>query len=489
MSSAPNTGNFLGHPKGLFLLFTTEMWERMSYYGMRGIFVLYLTTIATAAAMGWDMAYFGIDPTSAGAEDEYRNALSSNALGYLGTYAMLVYITPVLGGWFADNVAGQRKSIIFGGVIMALGQFALGTPHSMIQGMELEFLFIGLTLMIIGNGFFKPNISTMVGDLYKEGDHRRDGAFTIFYMGINLGSILGYMVVGSIGEKINYQYGFLAAGVGMLIGVALQLALSNKYLGNIGKVPSAKLTKGADGQVAKNPLTKEERDRIKVILIMSFFTIVFWAGFEQAAGSMNLFAKYKTDLVFFGWEMPASWLQSVNPLFIIILAPIFASLWIRMGDREPDSPRKFALGMFFLGLGFVSMVGAALQIGDSESAKAHVIWLVMAYIFHTMGELCLSPIGLSMVSKLAPLKFSSLLMGVWFLFSGLGNKAAAEIGKLVGEAGPMSTFGGVAIMAFVAGICLWLMADKLVDWMHGAEGVHDEEQLLEEELELVGDKQ
>ncbi|WP_105265680.1 peptide MFS transporter [Pseudoalteromonas sp. T1lg76] len=489
MSSVPKTGDFLGHPKGLFLLFFTEMWERMSYYGMRGIFVLYLSTIATAAAMGWDMSYFGIDPMSAGADEEYQKALNSNALSILGFYAFLVYVTPVLGGWFADNISGQRKAIITGGVIMALGQFALGTPHAMVPGLELEFMYLGLGLLIIGNGFFKPNISTMVGDLYSEGDKRRDGAFTIFYMGINLGSILGYFVVGSIGEKFDYQYGFLTAGVGMLLGVILQLSLANKYLGNIGTVPAAKLG-GDDNQgAAKKPLTNEERDRIKVILIMSFFTIIFWAGFEQAAGSMNLFAKYKTDLVFFGWEMPASWLQAVNPIFIILLAPIFASFWIRMGDREPDSPRKFALGMFFLGLGFISMVGAALQIGDDANTKAHVIWLVMAYVFHTMGELCLSPIGLSMVSKLAPLKYTSLLMGMWFFFSGIGNYAAAEIGKLVGDAGPLSTFGGVAIMAFLAGICLWLMADKLVDWMHGAEGTHDEEQLLEEELELTGEKQ
>ncbi|MCF2863194.1 Di-/tripeptide transporter [Pseudoalteromonas sp. THAF3] len=488
MSSAPKTGDLFGHPKGLFLLFFTEMWERMSYYGMRGIFVLYLSTIATAAAMGWDMAYFGIDPLSANAQDEYHKALQSNALSILGIYALLVYVTPVLGGWFADNVSGQRKAIIFGGLTMALGQFALGTPHAMVSGFEKEMMYLGLALLILGNGFFKPNISTMVGDLYSEGDKRRDGAFTIFYMGINLGSILGYFVVGSIGEKFDYQYGFLTAGVGMLLGVVLQLLLAKKYLGSIGTVPSAKQSEDDQG-ANKKPLTSEERDRVKVILIMSFFTIIFWAGFEQAAGSMNLFAKYKTDLVFFGWEMPASWLQAVNPIFIIILAPIFASLWIRMGDKEPDSPRKFALGMFFLGLGFISMVGAALQIGDDANMKAHVIWLVMAYIFHTMGELCLSPIGLSMVSKLAPLKFTSLLMGMWFLFSGLGNYVAAEIGKLVGEGGPLSTFGGVAIMAFIAGICLWLMADKLVDWMHGAEGQHDKEQLLEEELEITGEKQ
>ncbi|NVJ61385.1 MAG: peptide MFS transporter [Gammaproteobacteria bacterium] len=477
-------GNFLGHPKGLFLLFTTEMWERMSYYGMRGIFVLYLATAATAGVMGWDMAYFGIDPTAPDAENLYQTALESNALSILGTYAMLVYITPVLGGWIADNITGQRKAILIGGATMALGQFALGTPHTLIEGQETTFLWIGLFLLIVGNGFFKPNISTMVGDLYQQGDHRRDGAFTIFYMGINIGSILGYLVVGSIGEKIDYQYGFIAAGVGMLIGLALQIFLSKKYLGDIGTEAAAKKSAAEDAanNIKSRPLTQVERDRIKVILIMSFFTVVFWAGFEQAAGSMNLFAKQKTDLIFFGWEMPASWLQIVNPLFIVILAPIFASFWIRLGEKEPDSPRKFALGMFFLGLGFISMVGAALQIGEDPNIKAHVIWLVMAYVFHTMGELCLSPIGLSLVTKLAPVKFMSLLMGVWFLFAGFGNKAAAEIGKFVGEAGPLSTFGGVAIMAFIAGVLLWLLADKLVDWMHGAEGKSEglEEKLAEE---------
>ncbi|MDN3651658.1 peptide MFS transporter [Thalassotalea ponticola] len=482
--SNTNTGTAFGHPKGLFLLFGTEMWERMSYYGMRGIFVLYL--VAFASSFGWDMAYFGIDPTAADAENQLNTAVQSKALGILGIYAFWVYVTPVLGGWMADNVWGQRKSIIVGGIFMMLGQFALGTPHAMIEGMELTFLWIGLVLLIIGNGFFKPNISTMVGDLYEEGDKRRDAAFTIFYMGINLGSILGYLVVGTIGEKIHYQYGFLTAGVGMLLGVLLQLALSNKYLGNVGVEPAAK--KANLSNVNTNaPLTSEERDRVKVVLIMSFFTIIFWLGFEQAAGSMNLFAKYKTDLVFFGWEMPASWLQTVNPIFVIILAPIFAAMWLKMGDAEPNSPRKFALGMFFLGLGFVSMVMAALQIGDSETAKASVIWLVLAYLFHTMGELCLSPIGLSMVTKLAPLKYTSLLMGMWFFFSGVGNYLAAWVGQMVGETGPLQAFAGVAIMAFVAGIILWLISDKLVDWMHGAEdsSAHDLTEKIEEELSVT----
>lgn len=483
--SNSDQGTLLGHPKGLFLLFGTEMWERMSYYGMRGIFVLYL--VAFAGSFGWDMAYFGIDPAATGAEKLFQTAIQSKALGILGTYAFFVYVTPVLGGWIADNLWGQRRSIVVGGLIMMLGQFALGTPHGLIPGLEVEFLWLGLILLIIGNGFFKPNISTMVGDLYTEGDKRRDAAFTIFYMGINLGSILGYLVVGTIGEKINYQYAFLTAGFGMLIGVILQLVLSTKYLGNIGVEPSAK--QNTDGHQASNaPLTSEERDRVKVILIMSFFTIIFWLGFEQAAGSMTLFAKYKTDLVFFGWEMPASWLQTVNPVFVIILAPIFAATWLKMGDAEPNSPRKFSLGMFFLGLGFISMVMAALQIGDSETIKAHVIWLVLAYLFHTMGELCLSPIGLSMVTKLAPLKYTSLLMGMWFFFSGVGNYLAAWIGQLVGETGPLQAFSGVAIMAFIAGILLWLLSDKLVDWMHGAEDNHplDMNEKLNEEISVTG---
>ena len=481
----PNAGNLFGHPKGLFLLFGTEMWERMSYYGMRGIFVLYL--VAFSASFGWDMAYFGIDPTAADAEKLFNTAIQSKALGILGIYAFFVYVTPVLGGWMADNVWGQRKSIIVGGILMMLGQFALGTPHAMIPGMESTFLWLGLILLIFGNGFFKPNISTMVGDLYAEGDKRRDAAFTIFYMGINLGSILGYLVVGTIGEKINYQYGFLVAGVGMLLGVILQLVLAKKYLNDVGVEPAAKQAK-ADNKASSGPLTPEERDRVKVILIMSFFTIIFWLGFEQAAGSMNLFAKYKTDLVFFGWEMPASWLQMVNPIFVILLAPIFAAAFLKMGAAEPNSPQKFSLGMFFLGLGFISMVMAALQIGDSETVKAHVIWLVLAYLFHTMGELCLSPIGLSMVTKLAPLKYTSLLMGMWFFFSGVGNYLAAWVGQMVGETGPLQAFSGVAIMAFIAGFLLWLLSDKLVDWMHGAEdnSPQDIESKYEEEMAVTG---
>lgn len=452
MNQSIHRGELLGHPKGLFVLFGTEMWERMSYYGMRGIFILYLTSAAAVGAFGW------------GNLSEAQ--IQSNALGFLGTFMFMVYVTPVIGGYLADNYLGQRQSVIIGGIIMALGQFALGTPHELIAGWELEFLYLGMGLLIVGNGFFKPNISTLVGDLYQAGDHRRDQAFTIFYMGINIGSTMGFLVVGTIGEKVDYQLGFIAAGVGMLLSLLVQLLFAQKYLGDLGKAPANKLAKLSNDQ-PKQPLTSEERDRIKAILMMSFFTVIFFMGFEQAAGALTLFAKNHTDLVILGWEMPASWLQVVNPLFIVILAPIMAKLWMGLGDRDPATPLKFSMGMVFLGLGFVSMVGAAMQIGDG--GKAAIWWLVVMYILHTIGELCLSPIGLSMVTKLSPVRYVSFMMGIWFFFTAMGNYLAAVAGKIVGHAGPLATFSGVAIFCIGAGVALYLLSDKIVSWMHGAD--------------------
>ena len=452
VNQSANRGEFLGHPKGLFVLFGTEMWERMSYYGMRGIFILYLTSAAAVGAFGWGHLS--------------QAEIQSNAFSFLGTFMFMVYVTPVIGGYLADNYLGQRNSVILGGVIMALGQFALGTPHELIAGWELDFLYLGMALLIIGNGFFKPNISTLVGDLYQAGDQRRDQAFTIFYMGINIGSTMGFLVVGTIGEKVDYQLGFIAAGVGMLLSLLVQLLFAQKYLGDLGKKPTAKAS--SQSNEPKQPLTSEERDRIKAILLMSFFTVIFFMGFEQAAGVLTLFAKNHTDLIIFGWEMPASWLQVVNPLFIVILAPIMAKLWMGLGDRDPATPLKFSMGMVFLGLGFVSMVGAAMQIGDG--GKAAIWWLVVMYILHTIGELCLSPIGLSMVTKLSPVRYVSFMMGIWFFFSAMGNYLAAMVGKVVGEAGPLATFAGVAVFCIGAGVALYLLSDKIVSWMHGADG-------------------
>ncbi|WP_115719148.1 peptide MFS transporter [Gallaecimonas mangrovi] len=511
-------GTFLGHPKGLFLLFTTEMWERFSYYAMRAILVLYLVDKVEGqggAGLGWS---------------------PEDAISLYGTFTMLVYLTPLIGGWLADNVLGQRRSIIIGGTLMAIGQFTLAAPHAMIPGLETQVFYAGLTLLILGNGLFKPNISTMVGDLYTEGDHRRDGAFTIFYMGINVGAFLAGILVAAAyeyfghtevidGQSVfinDYQAGFAAAGTGMVLSVLIQLFFSNKLLGNIGKEPIGKLKKQEQQASEKptGPLSKIERDRIKVIFVLGLFTIVFWAGFEQAGGLMNIYADKFTDRMLGSFEVPTAWFQSVNAMFIVIFAPILASIWIKLGAREPTSPIKFALGLLLLGLGFLFMVGASMQITDgTEDAKASMAWLVLAYLFHTLGELCLSPVGLSMVTKLAPVKLASFFMGLWFFFTGLANYVAGFIGSFIGVEGnhsafieqckakglvaeldlkncadalkeaamvdkSLAIFGGLVAMGVIAALVLLLISNKLIDWMHGAEAkAHN----VEDEMEVTAD--
>ena len=444
----------LGHPKGLFLLFGTEMWERFSYYGMRAILVLYLVATVQDGGFGWT---------------------NSEALALYGWFTMAVYLTPVLGGWIADNILGQRKSIIIGGLLMAAGHFTLGTPQAMLGGNAESAFYIGLVLLCCGNGLFKPNISTLVGDLYEQGDSRRDGAFTIFYMGINIGAFVAPLVIGYVGEKIDWQLGFIFAGVGMLISVAMQLALAKRYLGDIGVKPSAHHVAVEGETSAKDkPLTAEEKDRVKVIIIMSVISIVFWVGYEQGGGLLNIYAKDFTDLNVFGWEMPASWLQAVSALFVIVFAPVFASLWIKLGDKQPPSPKKFAYSLIFVGVGFLFMMAATLQQGGDINAKVSVLYLIMTYLFLVFGELCISPIGLSLVSKIAPIKFLSLLMGVWFACSAIANKVAGLVGGMIGEGqqqidNAFGIFAGLTVSGFLAGTIVFLMADKLVEWMHGAE--------------------
>ncbi|NMP32974.1 peptide MFS transporter [Thalassotalea sp. M1531] len=468
----PNAGTFLGHPKGLFLLFGTEMWERFGYYGMRALLVLYLVASVQDGGFGWS---------------------TGDALGLYGTFTMAVYLTPMIGGWLADNFIGQRKAIILGGILFSAGYFTLGIPKTMIPGMEEMVFYIGLVLIICGNGLFKANVSSLVGDLYEDGDHRRDAAFTIFYMGINLGAFLSPLIVGYLGEKVNWHYGFIAAGCGMLIGLALQLTLANKYLGEIGVEPSANKAKESKEDLKARALTKEEKDRTKVILIMSVFSVIFWAGFEQAGGLFNIYASQFTDRNFMGFEVPATWFQSLNAMFIILLAPVIASIWVKMGSKEPTSPVKFALAMVFLALGFFVMLWATMVQDGDTTIKVSMLFLVFAYLFHTLGELCLSPIGLSLVSKLAPVKFTSLLMGVWFFFTALSNKLAAFIGQFVGEGEEQVTnagtiFMGVGLGALITALIIFISANKLVEWMHGAEGEssHDMEEKLEEELSVTG---
>ncbi|MEL6115088.1 peptide MFS transporter [Photobacterium sp. SP02] len=448
MSNKGN-GTLMGHPKGLFLLFGTELWERFSYYAMRAILVLYLTDKTVNGGLGWS---------------------TEDALSLYGIYTGLVYITPLIGGWVADNFLGQRRSIIIGGVLMALGQFTLALPHSLVDPNATTAFYLGLALLIVGNGLFKPNISTMVGDLYSEGDHRRDGAFTIFYMGINLGALLAGIIAGSASTAYGWKAGFLAAGIGMVFSLVIQMLFAEKLLGNIGKVPAAKRAAAMSDNGKKQPLTKKEIDRLKVVMIMGLFVVVFWAGFEQAGGLMSIYTQEYADRMIGSFEVPTAWFQSLNPFFIITMAPLLAALWVKMGPKEPSSPIKFAIALFLLAMGFVCMVGAVMEQGGDMTAKTSMLWIVAAYFFHTMGELCLSPIGLSMMTKLAPLRLASLMMGVWFGFNAVANYVAGMIGAHVGEAGPMAIFGGIAITAAVSGLILVVFSNQLIRWMHGAEG-------------------
>jgi POT family proton-dependent oligopeptide transporter len=391
------------------------------------------------------------------------------ALRLYGTYTALAYLTPVIGGWLADNFLGQRISVIIGGVIMAAGQFTLATA---VPG-NITLFYAGLGLLILGNGFFKANISTMVGELYREGDARRDGGFTIFYMGINTGAFLAPLVCSYFGESAawGWGYGYFAAGCGMTLSVITQLLFARRLLGQIGVKPSAKRALAAAGG-KHEPLTKIERDRLRVIFMLFVFVVLFWASFEQAGGLMNLYAEQKTNRFLTpSIEIPAGYFQSVNSLFIIILAPLFAAVWNRLATagRNPSTPIKMVFGLLLTGLGFVFMIGAVFD--QRANGKASMIWLVMAYLFHTMGELCISPVGLSVVTKLAPLRLASVMMGVWFLINAVANWIAGQVGALAESLGDLTIFGGITAVLIVFAIILWGFSAKLVYWMHGAETV------------------
>jgi POT family proton-dependent oligopeptide transporter len=495
-----------GHPQGLYLLFFTEMWERFSYYGMRAIFILFLTKALLLSSKDGSNIY--------------------------GSFTGLVYLTPLLGGYLCDRYLGNRRSILIGGIMMAIGQFllfmsasSLGTP-----ALAQTLLWGGLTVLIVGNGFFKPNISTMVGQLYPKGDRKVDSAFTIFYMGINLGAFFSPLVCGGLGDTGNvedFKWGFLAACIGMIVSVISFELLKNKYL------------KGPDGEAIGMPvkkidlqnvaiilgstlliffllsfknmfksdidiigyliygamilvpaiiitdktLSKEEKSRIWVIFILAFFVIFFWSAFEQAGASLTLFADKQTERHIGGWEMPASFFQSVNPLAVISIAPIMTLIWgwLHKRNAEPASPLKMAWGLALLCLGYV-VIALAVK-GVDSSVKISMYWLLALYVLHSIGELCLSPIGLSMVSKLAPVRFSSLLMGTWFLANAAANKFAGTLSALIpgGEdgSGAATSFMGFQItnlyeffmlfiiMTGIAAALLFVLSGVLRKMMHG----------------------
>lgn len=448
-------GEFLGHPKGLFLLFGTEMWERVSYYGMRALLVLSMVAATQSANPG-----FG-----------WSNA---SALELYAWYTGMVYFTPAVGGWLADNYLGQRKAVILGALIMAAGQFTLASSI----GTNIDIFYVGLLLLVIGNGFFKANISTMVGYLYPAGDARRDSAFSIFYMGINLGAFMAPLICSSLGESAAYgwKYGYMAAGCGMSLSALIQITLSKRYLGDLGVQPSAQRSKANSGGV-KVPLTQEEHDRMRVIFMLFVFVMLFWAAFEQAGGLMNLYASEKTNRMLGTFEVPAGWFQSVNALFIVVLAPVFGMFWVYLAKRKMamPTPIKMMTGLLMTGIGFLFMVAAVFD--QQANGKASMIWLILAYLFHTMGELCISPVGLSMVTKLAPLRLASLMMGVWFLINFVANILAGYLGAYAQHAGELTVFAGIAMVLGVFALVLWFLSGTLVRWMHGAEEITQVEPL------------
>jgi len=426
------------HPPGLFLLFSIEMWERMSFYGMRALLVLYMTDV-TRGGFGMSRA---------------------QALSLYGWYGGLVYFTPLIGGWLADRYLGQRKSVLIGGLLMMLGHFLLALPG--------VFLFYAALLcIIIGNGFFKPNVSTMVGSLYQADDPRRDGAYTLFYMGINVGSALAPIVCGTLGERVGFHYGFGAAGVGMMLGLVSYLTLAPRFLGTIGMRPAQPKRIKQDLASLENNLTSVEKDRLWAAVVLCATAIVFFAAFEQTGGLMNLYTNEKVDRMLFGFEVPTTWFQALNPVFIIALSPLFSLLWTYLGRRKQDLsiPRKMALGLILVGLGFVAMMGAVQQ--SQSSGKAHMLWLVLAYFFHSVGELLISPIGLSMVTKLSPHKWVGLMMGYWFVNTAIAEKLAGSIGATVDKWGEMQIFTAIAYVCCLVGIMFWFANRRILRYMHG----------------------
>jgi POT family proton-dependent oligopeptide transporter len=440
-----NSGIF-GHPRGLSTLFFTEFWERFSYYGMRSILILYMTASVANGGLGFD---------------------KPRAATLYGSYTMWVYLTGLPGGLTADRLLGARLAVLLGGIVIIFGHVAL-VFHSM------PFFYGGLTLIAIGTGLLKPNISTMVGSLYGENDPRRDSGFSIFYMGINIGAVLAPLTVGYLAQHESFKrflagngfdpakswhWGFGAAAVGMTAGLIVYL-LNRRRLGNVGRRTTSQQKK-EKLTLSGQPLTRSDWKRIGAIFVFFLFTILFWAAYEQKGASLNLFARDLVRTEVFGRPFPSSWLQSCTPAFVIMLAPLFSILWVRLGTRQPSSPVKFTLGLLFIGLAYCLLIPAAWMTGQGRISP---LWLVGLYFLEVVGEMCLSPVGLSTVSKLAPLKLLGIMMGVWFLAAAFGNKLAGYLSTFFVADNPMQLvklYGGIALGLLVSAGILALLTPKV----------------------------
>jgi proton-dependent oligopeptide transporter, POT family len=479
--------SFFGHPRGLATLFFTEMWERFSYYGMRALLILFMTAPASRGGLEFPVAKAG---------------------AIYGLYTAMVYLLSLPGGWIADRITGQRRAVLMGGILIACGQFCL-------MARSIGVFYSGLVLLVLGTGLLKPNVSTIVGQIYAQGDARRDSGFSIFYMGINLGALISPLACGWVGERIGWGLGFGLAGVGMIAGL-IQYVLGAKHLGSAGLRPGgsqgpedlaknkrralmgavasfaifAALASAGTVEITAQTISNVlgvvlvivtvgifswllfgkgwspvERKRSAAILVLFLSASVFWSAFEQAGSSLSLFAERSTARVIMGFEFPASWFQFVQPLFIIALAPVFAWLWMALRRREPSSPTKFALGLFFAGLGFAILVPAAAIA--MKGVAVSYWWLIFTYLFHTIGELCLSPVGLSAMTKLAPARVAGMMMGLWFVSIGIGDYLGGRVTSLYESVSLPTLFGLVAGVAFAAMIALVVLVKPTVRMMSG----------------------
>jgi POT family proton-dependent oligopeptide transporter len=481
---------FFGHPRGLATLFFTEMWERFSYYGMRAILILFMVDQVQNGGLGWN---------------------DKDAGAVYGLYTAMAYLMCLGGGWVADRITGQRWAVLFGGILIALGEFCLFIQADIT-------LYLGLVLLMIGTGFLKGNVSTIVGQLYRRGDVRRDAGFSIFYMGINLGALISPVICSYIGEKVSWRLGFGVAGAGMLIGV-VQYLWGSKHLGDAGLHPASTGDPardreqrrsawmavwagvgafavigivGALGLVTMTQISDalgtgllvisaavfywlifgkswslEERKRSAAVFVLFIAAALFWASFEQAGSSLNLFAERQTNRFILGWEFPAGWFQFVQPIFVVAFAPVFAWFWLRQARRnaEPSSPAKFTLGLLFAGLAFAILVPAANM--TEGGAQVGVWWLTGTYFLQTIGELCLSPVGLSAMSKLAPDRAAGFMMGIWFLAASVGNWLAGKAASLYSSMPLPTLFGTVAAVTIGAAVILALLIKPTVKLMSG----------------------
>ena len=486
VDSVPQRG-FFGHPKGLFTLFFTEFWERFSYYGMRAILVYYLYYKVSQGGLGLDQ---------------------NLALAIMSIYGSLVYMSGIIGGWLADRIFGTSRAIFYGGILIMFGHIALSIPGS------LSMFFISMVLIVLGTGLLKPNVSTVVGELYSEKDTRRDAGFSIFYMAINLGGFLAPLVTGTLGMRVNFHLGFSMAAIGMFFGLLVFVFTKKNNLGLAGTIVPNPLSPSEKKKVysiilavailiiiilaimisfgrftfdtlinlvgilaillpiiyftvmyRSSKTTKVEQSRLLAYIPLFIASVMFWAIEEQGSTILASYADKRTQLNFAGIHISPAWFQSLNPLFIIFLAPVFAWLWVKLGDRQPSIPRKFSFGLLLAGLSFLVILLPG-YLGGTH-ALVNPLWLVLSYFLAVLGELSLSPVGLSATTKLAPSAFSAQTMSLWFLSDAAAQAINAQLVRFYSPATEMAYFGTIGIVAIILGLILFALAPKIQGFMKG----------------------